>query len=294
MSYFKNKPMRDGVTYLIVIMVALAYAAVSAVAPFLVPACSDRVTKLYPNPEFDYKNCLDDRFKVLLFMSLRECEQLRQLMFSVLMGALIGYERRSPDRAAGIRTMSVTSLGSCAFTIASMYAFRGGPMAWDASRVSAAIPSGVGFLGSGLIWKGMVGEGADALHQVHGLTTAASVWLSAAVGVLAGGSMFLVAFFSVVCAMIVLRFGPRHSDGDGEDHDGEDIHHEDVDRCTESATLDPSNAPDHRNEIHIENGEEPNLYSHLLIHSSSLNSERHVGSAKERKKTKQSVLQSHF
>jgi len=223
MSHFQNEPRRDGLIYLFVVLGAFSYAVLAIVAPFIVPKCNDNLKKEYPNPEFDYNSCLDERYLVLLWMSLRDCEQFRQLMFSVFMGALIGYERRSPDRAAGIRTMSVTSLGSCAFTIASMYAFRGGPMAWDASRVSAAIPSGVGFLGSGLIWKGMVGEGTDQLHQVHGLTTAASIWLSAAIGVVCGGGMYLVAFFSVVCAVIMLRFGPRsHSEENGtnmEDYD---------------------------------------------------------------------------
>ena len=70
------------------------------------------------------------------------------------MGFAIGYERRISDRPAGIRTMGLVSLGSCFFTIGSIAAFRSSTMGWDASRVSAAIPSGVGFLGAGLIWKG--------------------------------------------------------------------------------------------------------------------------------------------
>jgi len=66
---------------------------------------------------------------------------------AVFLGALIGYERRESDRPAGIRTMSLVSLGSALFTINSTFGFVSGPMGWDASRVSAAIPSGVGFLG---------------------------------------------------------------------------------------------------------------------------------------------------
>ena len=56
-------------------------------------------------------------------------------------------------------------------------------MAWDASRIAAAIPSGVGFLGAGMIWKQSQEDGGQT---VHGLTTAASLWLSAAVGIAAG------------------------------------------------------------------------------------------------------------
>ena len=113
------------------------------------------------------------------------CYRTRRVAAEGWGGALGADERRSPDRPAGIRTMAVTALGSASFTLASMYAFQDGPMAWDASRVSAAIPSGasprlptcpapfdsgsshadgptappppgVGFLGSGIIWKARV------------------------------------------------------------------------------------------------------------------------------------------
>jgi putative Mg2+ transporter-C (MgtC) family protein len=83
--------------------------------------------------------------------------------------------------------MSLVSLGSCLFTITSAFAFMSGPMTWDASRVAAAIPSGVGFLGAGLIWKqDEKSQDGSKVMSVHGLTTAASIWLSAAVGIAAG------------------------------------------------------------------------------------------------------------
>lgn len=70
--------------------------------------------------------------------------------------------------------MALVSLGSCFFTISSQLAFRDSPMSWDSSRVTAAIPSGVGFLGAGLIWKGSLSDGSGSeVHQVHGITTAA-------------------------------------------------------------------------------------------------------------------------
>ena len=138
-----------------------------------------------------------------------ECDLTRRLLMSVLLGAAIGWERRDSDRPAGIRTMSLVSLGACLFTITSMFSFMSGPMNWDASRVAAAIPSGVGFLGAGLIWKGSVGVGDSEVHQVHGLTTAASVWLSAAVGVGVGGKLYFVTLYCVALIIIVLRFGPR-------------------------------------------------------------------------------------
>jgi uncharacterized membrane protein YhiD involved in acid resistance len=54
----------------------------------------------------------------------------------------VGYERRSPDRPAGIRTMSLTSIGVACFTLSSMFAFQSGPMKWDSSRITADIPKG--------------------------------------------------------------------------------------------------------------------------------------------------------
>ena len=116
---------------------------------------------------------------------------------SVLLGGFIGYERRASDRPAGIRTMALVSLGSCFFTISSQLAFPDSPMTWDSSRVTAAIPSGVGFLGAGLIWKGSLNDGSGEVHQVHGITTAASVWLAAAVGAGAGGALYAVSAYSV-------------------------------------------------------------------------------------------------
>lgn len=70
-------------------------------------------------------------------------------------------------------------------------------MGWDSSRVTAAIPSGVGFLGAGLIWKGSVAVDGQQVQQVHGLTTAASVWLSAAVGVGCGGALYFTTAYAV-------------------------------------------------------------------------------------------------
>jgi uncharacterized membrane protein YhiD involved in acid resistance len=81
---------------------------------------------------------------------------------------------------------------------------------WDSSRVSAAIPSGVGFLGAGLIFKKEEkNESGESNHVVHGLTTAASLWLSAAVGIACGGELYFPASFVVALMMLMLRFAPR-------------------------------------------------------------------------------------
>lgn len=116
-------------------------------------------SKAYSNPDYDTSSCLWTRRAELGYLNSMECDLTRRLLVSVLLGAAIGWERRDSDRPAGIRTMSLVALGACLFTITSMFSFMDGPTSWDASRVSAAIPSGVGFLGAGLIWKGSVGEG---------------------------------------------------------------------------------------------------------------------------------------
>ena len=114
--------------------------------------------------------------------------------------------------------MSLVSLGSCLFTINSIFAFDDGPMTWDSSRVSAAIPSGVGFLGAGLIFKKEQKSGSgDTNHVVHGLTTAASLWVSAAVGIACGGELYFPASFGVAVMMLMLRFAPRGGDDIDDD-----------------------------------------------------------------------------
>lgn len=107
--------------------------------------------------------------------------------------------------------MALVSLGSALFTINSTFGFLPGPMNWDASRVSAAIPSGVGFLGGGLIVKSTDVDPVtgDRHHLVQGITTAAATWLSAAVGISCGGGMYFVACFATALNLSLLRFGPR-------------------------------------------------------------------------------------
>ncbi|CAM9132041.1 unnamed protein product, partial [Ectocarpus fasciculatus] len=125
------------------------------------------------------------------------------MLLAAVLGGVIGFERRPADRPAGsIRTMSLVAIGACLFTITSMFSFQDGPMTWDASRVAAAIPSGVGFLGAGLIWK-------SNSKYLHGLTTAASVWLSASVGVASAGGLYIISIYSVMLIVLVVKFGPK-------------------------------------------------------------------------------------
>eukprot|EP00941_MAST-03F_sp_MAST-3F-sp1_P001771 g1771.t1 len=175
----------------------------------IIPDCEPQLSQEpsgWNNPMYVEDSCRFVRQVRLLGMNPEECNFIRRLIISILLGGLIGFERRNPDKPAGVRTMALASLGSCTFTICSGNAFSYSPMLWDSSRIAAAIPSGVGFLGAGLIWKGRAARGN---YEVRGLTTAASVWLSSAVGVAVGGQLYVPAFFVSIWTVLVLRYGPR-------------------------------------------------------------------------------------
>ena len=127
---------------------------------WLEPECDEAAAiAVFPKHALSFANahytpgCAGLRYSVLLFLSPRECDLGRRIVFAIVCGGAVGYERRRVDRPAGIRTMALVALGACVFTITSIFAFENGPMTYDSSRVAAAIPSGVGFLGAGLIWK---------------------------------------------------------------------------------------------------------------------------------------------
>lgn len=118
------------------------------------------------------------------------------LVVAVTLGAAIGYERQLRQRMAGLRTNSLVALGSCAFVILGIMM----PDEISPTRVAAQVVSGIGFLCAGVIMR----DG----FSVRGLNTAATLWCSAAVGVLAGSSFPLEATlvaFVVVAANTALR-----------------------------------------------------------------------------------------
>lgn len=168
------------------------------------------IMQKYPNPDANTDPCYYERTIYLMGWNQFECDFARRMMYATILGACIGFERKSQDRPAGLRTMSLVSLGSAIFTLGGQFAFRSSTQEWDAARVSAAIPSGVGFLGGALIWKESTGEkGPNQRNHVHGITTAASVWLSASVGIAAGGALWVSSAWTVILVVFVLRFGPK-------------------------------------------------------------------------------------
>ena len=117
-----------------------------------------------------------------------------RLLVAAVLGALVGLEREIHEHPAGMRTHLLVSLGSAGFTLLSIVAFPA-PGA-DPARIAAQIVSGIGFLGAGAILK----EGAT----IRGLTTAASLWAVAAVGMAAGAGAWILAVTLTAIAIISL------------------------------------------------------------------------------------------
>jgi len=123
---------------------------------------------------------------------------LVRLVVAALVGAGLGLEREVHGHAAGMRTHMLVALGSAVFTVLSIYGFpqTAGAPAADPSRISAQIVTGIGFLGAGAIIK----YGTS----IRGLTTAASLWVVASLGLAAGAGAYFVAGAGTVIALLAL------------------------------------------------------------------------------------------
>jgi putative Mg2+ transporter-C (MgtC) family protein len=104
------------------------------------------------------------------------------------LGAGIGYQRERAGKVAGLRTYMLVSSGAALFTLVSIYGFSGTVV--DISRVAAGVVVGVGFIGAGVILRGRRDE------EVAGLTTAATIWITAAIGLAAGAGLYLVSLIA--------------------------------------------------------------------------------------------------
>lgn len=116
-----------------------------------------------------------------------------KLLLAVLLGAIIGYEREIKHRPAGLRTHMLVSLGSALFTILSLNAFPGS----DPARVAAGILIGIGFIGAGTVLQ--------MKEKVIGLTTAASLWVTAAIGMASGAGFYLGAIVTAIVVFATLH-----------------------------------------------------------------------------------------
>jgi len=132
-----------------------------------------------------------------------EKEIALRLFLAFLAGAVIGAERKVRHKPAGLRTHALVGLGAALFTIVSVYGFLefSGPPYFrtnmDPARIAAQIVVGVGFIGGGLIFR------ED--NKVSGLTTAASIWLTAGLGTGIGAGMYFTVLVAAVLGFIALR-----------------------------------------------------------------------------------------
>ena len=121
-----------------------------------------------------------------------------RLLLAGFLGGLIGLEREMRAKGAGIRTHFIVALGSALFMIISMYAFEG-TARYDASRVASGVVSGIGFIGGGVI--------IFQRNVVRGITTAAGMWVAAAIGLAcgAGPRLFPIAIAATLLTLLVLE-----------------------------------------------------------------------------------------
>jgi len=123
-----------------------------------------------------------------------------RLFIAFMLGAFVGLERERHGSPAGIRTYAAVSLGAALFTLIGLHS----EDATAASRLAANIVTGIGFLGAGIIYKD------NRKGYTHGLTTASTIWATAAIGVAVAYSMFIVAIASAVAIYFLLSLHHFH------------------------------------------------------------------------------------
>lgn len=125
---------------------------------------------------------------------LTNYDVLMRLLLAMLASALIGYEREKTKHSAGMRTHMLVGIGATLITLVSMDVFPEDP-----ARVAAGIVTGIGFLGAGTIFRDK--------NNVRGLTTAASIWAVAGVGLALGAGALFIAAVATAAMLVTLEFG---------------------------------------------------------------------------------------
>lgn len=119
-------------------------------------------------------------------------EPIARLIVAAILGAVVGLERQLTRKPVGLRTYMLVSLGAALFTVISTLEFQG-----DSARIAGGIVTGIGFLGAGSI--------IATRGQVHGVTTAASLWAVAGIGLAAGSGNHLLAIVAAILVFLILR-----------------------------------------------------------------------------------------
>ncbi|TFG46039.1 MAG: MgtC/SapB family protein [Dehalococcoidia bacterium] len=119
---------------------------------------------------------------------------IARLLLAGVLGGLIGFQREKAGKTAGIRTLAIISIGAALFTILSIFAFDSP----DPARLAANIVTGIGFLGAGTI----ILRREEGI--IEGMTTAATIWVSAAIGIAAGTGLYIIAIATAIIVLVVL------------------------------------------------------------------------------------------
>ena len=129
-----------------------------------------------------------------------ELQIISQLILATVLGALIGLEREIKRKEAGLQTYSLVALGTCLFTLISIELFNSflgkTGASLDLLRIIQAIAIGIGFIGAGVIFRQPSG--------IIGLTTAAGLWSTAAIGIAVGAGLYFLAIFTTFLALLIL------------------------------------------------------------------------------------------
>lgn len=119
-----------------------------------------------------------------------------RIAIAAILGGIVGLEREWTGHPAGLRTNILVSVGSCLFTALSIEGFPLRGQAQDTARIAAQIVTGIGFLGGGAL--------IQTRGHVRGLTTAATIWMIAAIGMAVGTGLYFLAVFSTLLTVVVL------------------------------------------------------------------------------------------
>ena len=136
---------------------------------------------------------------ILSYFQIENSDILVRIIFSIVLGSVIGLERELTNKSAGLRTQIMVCLGSCLFTILSIYGFSTAVTLYplgDPSRVAAQIITGIGFIGAGTVLR----QGLT----VTGLTTASTLWIVAAIGMACGCGQMSIATVTTILAVGIL------------------------------------------------------------------------------------------
>jgi putative Mg2+ transporter-C (MgtC) family protein len=125
-------------------------------------------------------------------------EFILRLFLALLFGGVIGYERESEHKPAGLRTNLLVCLGSCLVVLFELFYHQKNPGVSDHLRMAAQVLTGIGFLGAGTI--------IQTRSHVKGLTTAATIWVTATIGMAVGGGFYYISGIAVIVVLLSLRF----------------------------------------------------------------------------------------